>query len=95
MHSSKSLNDYEDHRSDDLVMGIDSREDYVRVGNPAFLALLFPWIFPTCQGHYGTIEAYGRCATVKITLFPNHTVDIQQQPSTIPRRICKSTIAQP
>lgn len=37
----------------DLVMGIDSREDYVRVGNPAFLALLFPWIFLTCQGHYG------------------------------------------
>lgn len=40
------------HNFADLVIGTDAERQAVRYGHPSLLALLFPYLYTTCTGHY-------------------------------------------
>lgn len=40
----------------DLVKGTDANHAFVKTSHPALMALMFPWLFPKCEGHYSLVE---------------------------------------
>lgn len=39
----------------DLIIGEDNNGKYIRYTHPSLIALVFPWLFPKCKGHFSMV----------------------------------------